>query len=78
MFIRKLREAQRAWLAFREAELAARYPEQDKRLSYGSVYPMCRRQVLAELTGQQTAQLRQWLAGAEEGEVCAGSIKKKE
>lgn len=73
VFIAKLKAAQKAWLAFRDAELAARYPEDNSQ--YGSVYPMCANGALETLTRQRTEQLRQWLKDAQEGDVCAGSYQ---
>ena len=55
---KKLREAQRAWVAFRNAELEALYPAQDKQTEYGSIYPMCYAIVLTKMTKERTAQLR--------------------
>jgi uncharacterized protein YecT (DUF1311 family) len=77
-FLGKLQTAQKAWLAFRDAELDAVYPAADKETQYGSVYPMCRCQALASLTTQRVEQLKQWLTGVEEGDVCAGSVRPKE
>ena len=75
-FIRKLKIAQRAWIAYRDAQIEALYPEPDKRAAYGSVYPMCRCIALAQLTTQRAAELKKWIDGIEEGDVCPGSIKK--
>jgi uncharacterized protein YecT (DUF1311 family) len=74
-FISKLKAAQRAWLAFRDAELEARFPKADKQADYGTVYPMCRCTQLQELTEQRTKELRTWLDGIPEGDVCAGSVR---
>ena len=74
VFIAKLRTAQRSWIAFTTAHLASLYP--NDAATYGSVNRTCRCQVLADLTRQRTTQLQKWLDGAEEGEVCAGSIKR--
>jgi uncharacterized protein YecT (DUF1311 family) len=74
-FIRKLRVAQRAWIAYRDAQIEALYPATDKRAEYGSVYPMCRCSALAALTTQRADELKKWIDGAEEGDVCSGSIK---
>ncbi|ANB17881.1 lysozyme inhibitor LprI family protein [Dokdonella koreensis] len=74
-FLGKLRLAQRAWIAFRDAELAARYPDADPATAYGSAYPGCAAGVKAELTRARTTQLERWLDGAAEGEVCAGSVR---
>jgi uncharacterized protein YecT (DUF1311 family) len=74
-FISKLKAAQRAWLAFRDAELEARFPKTDKQAEYGSVYPMGRCTQLQELTEQRTKELRTWLDGIPEGDVCARSVR---
>lgn len=75
-FITKFRAAQRAWVALRDAELAATYPHQEPGY-YGSVYPMCAATRLTELTRARTTDLRRWLEGTEEGDVCAGAMKTK-
>jgi uncharacterized protein YecT (DUF1311 family) len=75
VFVAKLKAAQKAWLAFRDAELEARYPANDKSLEYGSVYPMCANNELEAMTRKRTEELRSWLKGAEEGDVCAGSYR---
>jgi uncharacterized protein YecT (DUF1311 family) len=72
LFLDKLKTAQRAWIAFRDAELAALYPAEAKQSEYGSVYPMCECTTLAELTRQRIAQLRGWL-DVKEGDACGGS-----
>jgi uncharacterized protein YecT (DUF1311 family) len=72
LFLAKLKTAQRAWIAFRDAELEAIYPAAEKRIEYGSMYPMCRCAVLADLTTRRTEQLKTWL-DAEEGDPCGGS-----
>jgi uncharacterized protein YecT (DUF1311 family) len=74
-FVESLRKAQRAWVRFRDAELAARFPGDDKQSRYGSAYPMCANLFLAKRTRERVAQLREWLSGAEEGDVCAGSVQ---
>ncbi len=68
--VEKLRAAQRAWLAFRDAHLASLYPaEGDPRLVYGSVHPMCECMAETELVRARVAQLRRMLDPAE-GDVC--------
>lgn len=74
-FIAKLKTAQKAWLAFRDAELEALYPKDNKQAEYGTVYPMCHCSDLQFLTEERTKQLKRWLDGTQEGDVCAGSIK---
>lgn len=74
-FVRNMRAAQRAWLAYRNAHLAALYPAADTQREYGSVYPVCRCTALMEATRRRTEELRRWTTGAAEGDVCAGSIR---
>ena len=74
VFIRKVKAAQRAWIAFRDAHVGSLYPEEDKR-EYGSAYPMCACTAKSGLTVQRTDALKRWLKGVEEGDVCAGSIR---
>lgn len=74
LFIPKFRAAQRAWVAFRDAHLAAAYPNAAPG-AYGGVNPMCRCAILTQLTMARTGQLREWLDGTQEGDVCAGSIR---
>lgn len=72
-FITALREAQRAWIAFRDAHVKSIYPDPDP-VAYGSVNPMCRCGILEQLTIQRSKQLRElWINGTVEGDVCAGS-----
>jgi uncharacterized protein YecT (DUF1311 family) len=73
IFIDAFVAAQRAWLAYRSAELLARFPHRTSRM-HGSVLPMCTSLVGEELTRQRIAHLRQWLTGVPEGDVCAGSL----
>ncbi len=70
-FIRRLRIAQRAWLKFRDAQLEIRFPPSDLA---GSAQPMCHASYEAELTQARTRELKVWLDGIEEGDVCAGTI----
>ena len=81
LFVKRLKEAQRAWLAFRDAQIQMKFPTSsaaESTVQYGTVYPMCSASYKAELTEQRTKQLREWLTGIEEGDVCAGSVKTPE
>jgi len=71
--VQKIRAAQRAWIAFRDAQLAALYPAEDKQKEYGTVLPMCANLALADLTRQRTKMLKQMLNPAE-GDVCGGGL----
>lgn len=63
LFISKLRLAQKAWLAFRDADLDARFAcsEDDVRICWGSMYTMSFLSRKAELTRERTMQLKQIL-----------------
>lgn len=76
-FIEKMKAAQRAWIKFRDAHIEAVFPAKDKQSEYGSVYGMCYSMMMQEITEARIKQLRLWLKGTEEGDVCAGSVKIK-
>ena len=76
-FIAKLKVAQRAWVAFRDAELEARYPARDKAMAYGSIFNLCYCNALADLTQKRTAELAPWRDGVPEGDACVGSYPVK-
>lgn len=78
LFIEKLKVAQRAWIVFRDAHIEALYPEENKNYVYGSVYLMCYWIEMTRLTKARVEELKLWIEGKEEGEVCYGSVKKKE
>lgn len=76
-FIKKFREAQRAWLKFRDAQFEAMFPQiLDSRgqYNYGSIFPMCAGLYKAKLTQSRVEELRLWLDGIDEGDVCSGSL----
>src|SRR5260363_79203 len=73
VFLNALRRAQRACIRFRETQIKMKYPEAPD--AYGSSFSMCRNGYLEALTRARTATLKEWQSGAEEGDVCAGSIR---
>ena len=75
VFIDRLRKAQGAWVTFRDAQLEMKFPSGE---AAGSVEPMCYSLYKAELTEKRNNELREWLKGIEEGDVCCGSIKTPE
>ncbi len=77
VFLQKMKTAQRAWLAFRDAHLDSLYPAENKLRAYGSVNSDCRCLALEELTAKRISELKKWTSGLPKGEVCAGSIKNK-
>jgi len=76
-FIANLKEAQRCWIAFRDAQMKMKYPDREAGY-YGSIQPMCEAMYLAELTQDRIKALKVWIEGVEEGDMCAGTVKVKE
>jgi uncharacterized protein YecT (DUF1311 family) len=71
-FIAKFKKWQQAWIVLRQAQGDAIFPH-DQPGEHGSVLPMCRCTILAELTENRTKELMQWTSGIAEGDVCTGS-----
>ncbi|MBV8254697.1 MAG: DUF1311 domain-containing protein [Chitinophaga sp.] len=71
-FTTNLRDAQRLWIQFRDAQVKAMYPEPAK--NYGSMFPVCKANYLTELTTQRIEALRVWINGLPPGETCSGSV----
>jgi len=76
VFIKSMKEAQRQWIKFRDAQVKMKYPQYKD--ADESVLPMCRNYYLKELTTNRIKEIRQWIDGVEEGDVCSGSIKLKQ
>jgi uncharacterized protein YecT (DUF1311 family) len=74
IFVNNLRDAQKIWIKFRDAEMKMKYPER-KAGYYGSIHPVCLYNYLTILTDERTKKLKTWLAGVNEGDSCSGSIK---
>jgi len=77
VFLDSLKEAQRCWVAFRDAQLKMKYPDREPGY-YGSVLPSCEMMYLTELTQDRIKALQVWIDGVEEGNICAGTVKIKE
>jgi uncharacterized protein YecT (DUF1311 family) len=75
VFLQSLKTAQQRWIQFRDAEMTARYPAPNTQLEYGSFFPVCYSNGMEELTKARTKQLRLWLTGIPEGDMCNGSVK---
>jgi uncharacterized protein YecT (DUF1311 family) len=54
----KVKTAEQAWIAFRDAYIEATYPAKDKATEYGSMYPLEVELLRAKLTRQQVAALK--------------------
>ena len=76
-FIANLKEAQRCWIVFRDAQLKMKYPDREPGY-YGSIQPVCEMTYLTELTQDRIKTLNVWIEGVEEGNTCAGTVKIKE
>src|SRR5262249_50821414 len=59
--VQKIKIAQRAWIAYRDAYLAASFPAVNKQAEYGSMYPMESHLLSAKLTQRQTVALEELL-----------------
>jgi uncharacterized protein YecT (DUF1311 family) len=53
----KIRAAEKAWVAYRDAYIEAMYPAKDKQAEYGSIFPMEVDLLTAKLTRQQISAL---------------------
>lgn len=62
-FVSKLRQSQKAWLAFRDADIEAQFAcnEDNERICWGSMYPMSLLSRKAQLTYTRTKQLQEIL-----------------
>lgn len=76
VFIKNLKIVQNIWIKFRDAEVNVKYPPREPGY-YGSIQPTCWNMYMTELTQKRTKELKIWLAGIEEGDVCSGSVKIK-
>ena len=77
VFLANLKEAQRCWIDFRDAQLKMKYPDREPGY-YGSIQPVCEMTYLAELTQDRIKTLNVWIEGVEEGNLCGGTVKVKE
>ena len=59
--VAKIKAAERAWVAYRDAYLEAMYPAKDKQAEYGSMYLMEVSLLSAKLTRQQIVALKEML-----------------
>jgi len=57
----KIKAAERAWIAYRDAYMDAMYPAKNKQAEYGSIYPMEADLLRAKLTRRQVTALKELL-----------------
>lgn len=70
-FLKALKESQRIWLNFRNAEIKLQFPDND---GYGSIYPLCVNSLSEDITRTRIKELKKWLKRMPDGELCSGSI----
>lgn len=63
----KIKAAERAWVAYRDAYMEAMYPAKDKQVEYGSIYLMEASLLRARLTERHTTELKEMLQQYSEG-----------
>jgi uncharacterized protein YecT (DUF1311 family) len=69
--------AEKAWIAFRDAELASDWPVakgENPNIQYGSVHPFCYYNEFAALTWDRIRVLRGRMKREEEGDVCSVQV----
>jgi len=72
VFIQKLRNAQRAWVAFRDADLDATYACADESpfVCWGSMLPLCEASYKEKVTRERTERLRRLLNEGRPADDC--------
>jgi uncharacterized protein YecT (DUF1311 family) len=72
----KVVTAEKAWIVFRDAELAAEWPVaegENPNFLYGSVHPLCYFNELATMTWERVKTLKNLMRN-EEGDVCSSGL----
>lgn len=59
----KVKAAEKAWIAYRDAYLEAMYLAEDKRGEYGSIYPIDANLLVAKLTRRHIEELKDLMEG---------------
>jgi len=59
--VAKIKAAEKAWIAYRDAYIEASYPAKDKATEYGTIYPLDVALLRAKLTQRQIAALEDML-----------------
>ena len=60
-FVKSIKTAQKAWVAFRDAEMLAKFPHKDEAMYYGSMFGLLWNSALKELTDKRTKELKAYL-----------------
>jgi hypothetical protein len=74
IFIKNFKKSQLIWEQYLEAQLLARFPE-DEEYRGGSSFGMCYSLYKQQLINERITALKDWLIGFPEGEMCGGSVK---
>jgi hypothetical protein len=74
IFIKNFKKSQLIWEQYLEAQLLARFPE-DEEYRGGSSFGMCYSLYKQELINDRINSINDWLIGFSEGEICGGSVK---
>lgn len=72
-FMVHYKNSQNAWLAYRATQLKMRYPTRD----WGSIQPLCECEYQISLIENRVKEMKEWINGAEEGDVCSGTVHVK-
>jgi uncharacterized protein YecT (DUF1311 family) len=73
----KTREAEQAWMKYRDAQLAMLYPPRPAGW-YGSFQPVCDNTAYQTLTDERIKQLKEFLVTPKEGDMCARTLYRNE
>jgi uncharacterized protein YecT (DUF1311 family) len=60
-FVKSIKTSQKAWIAFRDAEMMAKFPHKDEAMYYGSMFGLEWNSALKELTDKRTKELKAYL-----------------
>ena len=76
-FISNFKKSQKLWERYMEAQILARFPEDDETRD-GSCFSMCYSLYQQELLKERINTINDWLTGFPQGQICGGSVKVKE
>ena len=72
IFIKNLRESQKAWIKFRDAELAATFAcKESAMVCWGSMYLICHNVYKAKITKDRTERLKKYLTEGRPADDCS-------
>ena len=74
LFLNKLEISQKSWIKYRESQIELKFPAKDKYFEYGSLYPTCYCLEKIKITELRIQDLKMWVNGVIEGNVCPGSV----